>query len=142
MTPSAPLRPYAVAESFTFDGTEGGAGEYTSLDDFEARRGTANLSLRTPEARYVLRWDGTEELYDHTRDPDELRDLAAERPAPASAQPCARRCCETWPAPRPGWRSWCGAGLDPAPARGRERAVSRCGSRGARGEGGRRRRSC
>jgi arylsulfatase A-like enzyme len=76
--PSAPLRPYAVAESFTFDGTEGGAGEYTSLDDFEAHRGTANLSLRTPEARYILRWDGTEELYDHTRDPDELQDLAAE----------------------------------------------------------------
>jgi arylsulfatase A-like enzyme len=86
---AAPLRPYAVAESFTFDGTEGGDGEYTSLDDFEARRGTVNISLRTPEARYVWRWDGTEELYDHTTDPDERHDLAAE-PARAGQRAALR----------------------------------------------------
>lgn len=76
--PDASLRPYAVAETFTFNGSEGGDGDYTSLDAFEARHGAANLSIRTPDARYVFRWNDVEELYDHTADPDEIHNLAAD----------------------------------------------------------------
>ena len=73
----APLRPCAIAETFTFDGAEGGHGEHTALADFEARSGTANLSVRTPQARYVFRWNDVEELYDLDADPGEVTNLAA-----------------------------------------------------------------
>lgn len=78
------LRPHALAETFTFNGAEGGDGEYISIDDFEAQRGTANLSIRTPGARYVFRWNDVDELYDLSVDPHEIHNLA--RDAPYRAQ--------------------------------------------------------
>jgi arylsulfatase A-like enzyme len=74
-----PLRPCAVAETFTFDGAEGGRGDYTGLDDFESRAGTVNLSIRTPAARYVFRWNDVEELFDLEADPGEVTNLAPDR---------------------------------------------------------------
>jgi len=74
----ATLRPHAIAETFTYNGTEGGDGEYVSLDDFEALNGTANLSIRTPEARYVFRWNDVDELYDLSADPHEIHNRAAD----------------------------------------------------------------
>ena len=76
--PDSALRPFAIAETFTFDGAEGGHGDYTGLDDFEPRGGTANLSIRTPEARYVFRWNDVEELFDLRADPGEVTNLAAD----------------------------------------------------------------
>ena len=73
-----PLRPHALAETFTYNGAEGGDGEYVSLDDFEALDGTANLSIRTPEARYVFRWNDVDELYDLSADPHEIHNRAAD----------------------------------------------------------------
>ena len=75
--PDTPLRPHAVAETFTFGGAEGGHGDYTALEDFESRAGTANLSIRTPRARYVFRWNDVEELFDLESDPGEVTNLAA-----------------------------------------------------------------
>ncbi|MDQ3701795.1 MAG: sulfatase-like hydrolase/transferase, partial [Chloroflexota bacterium] len=73
----APLRRLALAETFTFNGAEGGNGEYIDLKDFEAQHGTANISVRTPEARYVFRWDDEDELYDLAVDPHETHNRAA-----------------------------------------------------------------
>jgi arylsulfatase A-like enzyme len=67
----APLRPYAISETFTFGGAESGSGEYTSLEEFEARGATTNVSIRTPDARYVFRWNDADEYYDLTVDPGE-----------------------------------------------------------------------
>lgn len=74
----ATRRPHAVAETFTFGGAEGGEGEYTGLDEFETRAGTANLSIRTADTRYVFRWDDVEELYDLAADPHEIHNRAAD----------------------------------------------------------------
>ena len=74
----APLRPYAVSETFTFGGSESGNGEYTSLEDFETRGGAMNLSIRVPEARYVFRWHDTDEYFDLAADPDETVNRAGD----------------------------------------------------------------
>jgi arylsulfatase A-like enzyme len=72
----APLRPHAIAETFTFGGAESGSGEYTPFEEFAARGATANLSIRTPDARYVFRWNDVDELYDLVDDPDEVHNRA------------------------------------------------------------------
>jgi arylsulfatase A-like enzyme len=87
---ATPLRPYVIAETFTFDGAEGGHGDHTAPADFEARSGTVNLSLRTPQARYVFRWNDVEELYDLDADPGEATNLAAD-PARAGQRDRLRR---------------------------------------------------
>jgi arylsulfatase len=70
--PHAPLRPYAISETFTFDGAESGGGEYTSFEEFKARNATTNISIRTPDARYVFRWSDVDEYYDLAVDPGEM----------------------------------------------------------------------
>jgi arylsulfatase len=71
MDPHAPLRPHAISETFTFDGEESGGGEYTPFEEFQARHATANISIRTRDARYVFRWSDVDEFYDLSADPGE-----------------------------------------------------------------------
>jgi arylsulfatase A-like enzyme len=83
---SAELRPHVVAETFAFSGQESGAGTYVDFARFEALGGSANLSIRTPEARYVFRWNDTDEYFDLTADPHEIENrIAAPDSQPAAA---------------------------------------------------------
>jgi len=71
------LRPYVVAETFAFSGKESGAGAYVAMDRFAELGGSANLSIRTPDARYVFRWNDEDEYFDLAADPHEITNLAA-----------------------------------------------------------------
>ena len=48
--------------------------------------GQNNHSIRDERWRYIRYADGTEELYDHAKDPDEWNNLAASAPAPEHAK--------------------------------------------------------
>jgi hypothetical protein len=82
-----PIREHVVAQSFLIGGLAGGHGEYTPPADFDGGRDNANLSIRTPTHRYILRWDDRDELYDLATDPYENRNIAAQ---PDSAPVIAR----------------------------------------------------
>jgi len=73
----AALRPYVLAETFAFSGKESGAGAYVAMDRFAELGGSANLSIRTPDARYVFRWNDEDEYFDLEADPHEITNLAA-----------------------------------------------------------------
>ena len=73
----AALRPYVLAETFAFSGKESGAGAYVAMDRFAELGGSANLSIRTPDARYVFRWNDEDEYFDLAADPHEITNLAA-----------------------------------------------------------------
>lgn len=73
-----PIREHVVAQSFLIDGLPGGRGEYSSPADFDGSRDSANLSIRTPTHRYILRWNDRDELYDLVTDPYENRNIAGQ----------------------------------------------------------------
>lgn len=73
-----PFREHVVAETFTVDGHQHGHGEYVPATDWDASRDEMNLSIRTPNLRYIYRSADRDELYDLSRDPGESRDLAGE----------------------------------------------------------------
>lgn len=70
-------RPWVVAESYTFDGSESGDGTAVDPAWFDLDRDRVNLSLRTAEYRYIFRLHDDHELYDVTADPGERHNLAA-----------------------------------------------------------------
>lgn len=76
MRPDAPpIRDYIVAESFLFDGQQGGSGEYTAPERFDGGRDSVNLSIRTRTHKYIFRWNDRDELYDLSADPYENRNI-------------------------------------------------------------------
>jgi arylsulfatase A-like enzyme len=71
-------RPYVLAESFKLDGNEGGVGEDADPAAFDLNRDGVNVSIRTPEFRYIYRLHDEDELYDEIHDPGEISNLAAD----------------------------------------------------------------
>jgi arylsulfatase len=80
-------RPYVTAESFLFAGAEGGNGEYIAPAQFDGARDSVNLSIRTPDHRYIFRWRDHDELYDVHTDPYENHNLAGEQAAQEVIRP-------------------------------------------------------
>ncbi|MFC5464586.1 sulfatase-like hydrolase/transferase [Lederbergia graminis] len=70
------IREYVLAESFKFDGNEGGAGEYINAKDFNPNIDSVNYSIRTKDYKYIFRFSDKEELYDIQNDPYENVNLA------------------------------------------------------------------
>lgn len=71
-------RPYVLAESFKFDGKEGGNGVEVDPATFNLKRDGINISVRTREYRYIYRLHDHDELYDEIRDPGETSNLATD----------------------------------------------------------------
>jgi arylsulfatase len=72
---AAALRPFVLAETFAYGGVESGGGQYVDPARFADLGGAANLSLRTPDARYVFRWNDVDEYYDLATDAHELHNV-------------------------------------------------------------------
>lgn len=65
-------RDHVIAESFHVGGGEGGRGEAFNPADFDLEQDGVNVSVRTPEFRYIYRLHDDDELYDVQSDPYEL----------------------------------------------------------------------
>ncbi len=71
-----PTRNFVTAETTLAAGKPGGAGEPFFAEHWTFPRDSLNLSVRTPQDRYVFRSDDVDELYDHRVDPGERVNLA------------------------------------------------------------------
>jgi arylsulfatase A-like enzyme len=71
-------RPYAMAETFKWNGEESGKGECTPLSGFDPQTDSFNLSIRTNTLKYIFRYRDIDELYDMISDPYENVNLAAD----------------------------------------------------------------
>jgi arylsulfatase len=85
-------REHVLSESFKVNGTESGHGDVVDLAAFDLERDGANVSVRTATHRYIWRLHDHDELYDLTRDPWELVNLAREPDPEQAALIC--RCRE------------------------------------------------
>lgn len=72
-----PTREYVTTETCLYDMESEANGEYNNPADLDLDRDALNLSVRTPTARYIYRSHDIDELYDHTTDPHEQRNVAA-----------------------------------------------------------------
>ncbi|MGA8114827.1 MAG: sulfatase-like hydrolase/transferase [Actinocatenispora sp.] len=71
-------REYVTAETALAAGHAGGHGDPFFAGDWEFPRDSLNLSVRTPDTRYVFRSHDEDELYDLTLDPHEQVNRAAD----------------------------------------------------------------
>ena len=75
---ASPTRCYVTAETTLVDGQAGGHGEPFFATDWTYPRDSLNLSVRTPDLRYVFRSHDEDELYDLHLDPNEIVNRAAD----------------------------------------------------------------
>lgn len=74
-------RPHVTTETVLWGhDSENAHGEHVDPAGFSLERDAINLSVRDHRHRYIWRSHDHHELYDHTVDPGERHDLAAERP--------------------------------------------------------------
>lgn len=71
-------RGYVTAETTLAAGHPGGHGESFLASDWQYPRDSLNLSVRTPETRYIFRSHDQDELYDLRIDPHEQNNRAAD----------------------------------------------------------------
>ncbi|MFD2078197.1 Arylsulfatase A [Actinopolymorpha cephalotaxi] len=75
---AAPTRAYVTAETVLYGMNSDARGEYTDPADWNATTDALNVSVRTGTSRYIHRSHDVDELYDHTTDPHEQRNVAAD----------------------------------------------------------------
>ncbi|MGH3659256.1 MAG: sulfatase-like hydrolase/transferase, partial [Micromonosporaceae bacterium] len=73
-----PTREYVTSETCLYEMESEANGVYTSPYTLDLERDALNLSVRTPTVRYTYRSHDIDELYDHTTDPYEQRNVAAD----------------------------------------------------------------
>ncbi|HEY0828026.1 MAG TPA: sulfatase-like hydrolase/transferase [Bacilli bacterium] len=73
-------REYVLAETFKLGGDESATqgGESIAPEQFELESDSVNLSIRTPNHKYIFRYKDVEELYELDTDPYENINVAAE----------------------------------------------------------------
>ncbi|MGH3662053.1 MAG: sulfatase-like hydrolase/transferase [Micromonosporaceae bacterium] len=74
----APTRDHVTSETCLYQMESEANGVYTSPHTLDLARDALNLSVRTPTVRYTYRSHDIDELYDHTTDPHEQRNVAAD----------------------------------------------------------------
>lgn len=78
----APTREYVTAETVLYGMNADARGEYTDPADWNPATDALNVSIRTGSTRtgfrYIHRSRDVDELYDHTTDPHEQRNVAAD----------------------------------------------------------------
>ena len=75
---ASPTRDHVTAETVLYQMRSEAHGEYVDPSTWNAERDAINLSVRTGRYRYIYRSRDIDELYDHTVDPAEQRNRAAE----------------------------------------------------------------
>lgn len=74
----APTRAFVTAETTLAAGRPGGHGEPFHAADWQYPQDSLNLSVRTPQLRYIFRSHDEDELYDFRTDPHEQHNRAAD----------------------------------------------------------------
>lgn len=74
---AGPIRAHVTAETMLHAGRPGGDGEPFQARDWEFPRDALNVSVRTPQHRFIFRSHDEPELYDLVADPHEQHNLAA-----------------------------------------------------------------
>ncbi|HVX46017.1 MAG TPA: sulfatase-like hydrolase/transferase [Mycobacteriales bacterium] len=75
---AAPIRDHVTAETTLAAGNPGGNGDPFFAEDWAFPRDSLNLSVRTPDERYIFRSHDEDEFYDHRTDPAERWNVAAD----------------------------------------------------------------
>lgn len=78
-----PTRDHVTAETVLYDMHHDAHGQHTDPASWDPSKDAINLSIRTDSLRYIYRSRDISELYDHSRDPHEQVNVAAD-PAYAS----------------------------------------------------------
>ncbi|HEY8456008.1 MAG TPA: sulfatase-like hydrolase/transferase [Actinopolymorphaceae bacterium] len=74
----APTREYVTTETCLYDMESEANGQYNNPADLDLAKDALNLSVRTSTMRYIFRSHDIDELYDHTTDPHDQRNVAAD----------------------------------------------------------------